>query len=138
MITYGETVSMYAPQGLPAVCFFCLSVLCHSHSCDVGSAAAVRLSGAWPPPSYPGRHTRNAPCINCQVCARGVFRSQSARPFFSVVLSGRKIPRFSPQGQKQGKTELFTVADLRKNAGKSMVFRDSDRQTGIYTSIIKT
>jgi len=74
-----------------------------------------------------GHHIEIPLCTNLRICARGVFRSQSARPFFGVVLSGRKIPRFSPQGQKQGKTELFTVADLRKNAGKPMGFRDSDR-----------
>jgi hypothetical protein len=39
---------------------------------------------------------------------------------------------FAPQGQKQGKTELFMAADQREMHGKSMGFRDLDRQTGIF------
>ena len=32
----------------------CLSVLCHNHGCEVGSAAAVLRSGALLLPPYPG------------------------------------------------------------------------------------
>ncbi len=35
-------------------CILCLSVLCHNHGCGIVSAAAVRRSGVWPPPLYPG------------------------------------------------------------------------------------
>ncbi len=34
-------------------CFFCLSVLCHSHSCGARVSVGVRHFDAWLPPPYP-------------------------------------------------------------------------------------
>ena len=111
--------------------FFCLSVLCHNRSCKAVSAA-LRHSGAWPPPPHLGGHIRNAPCINYQVCARGVFRSLSARPFISMLLSGMKCPGFQHIWAKTRENGAFYGSRPVGNAGESICFRDSVRQTGIY------
>ena len=109
--------------------FFYLSVLYHNCACEVVSAAAVRRSVAWPPPPYLGRHTRNSPCINCQVCARDVFRSQTARPCREALKKAN--PLFCPIRAKTRENGAFSVSRPARNAGKSRVFRESDRQTGI-------
>ena len=110
--------------------FFCLSVLSHNHSCGAGAPVIVRLSCAWPPPPHLGGHIRNAPCINYQVCARGVFRSQSARPFISMLLSGMKCPGFQYIWAKTRENGAFYGSRPVGNAGESICFRDSDRQIG--------
>ena len=114
--------------------FFCLSVLSHNHSCGAGTPVIVRLSCAWPPPPHLGGHIRNAPCINYQVCARGVFRSQSARPFISMLLSGMKCPGFQHIWAKTRENGAFYGSRPVGNAGESICFRDSDRQTRIYVN----
>ena len=116
--------------------FFCLSVLSHNHSCGAGAPVIVRLSCAWPPPPHLGGHIRNAPCINYQVCARGVFRSQSARPFISMLLSGMKCPGFQHIWAKTRENGAFYGSRPVGNAGESICFRDSDRQTGICRYLI--
>ena len=109
--------------------FFCLSVLSHNHSCGAGAPVIVRLSCAWPPPPHLGGHIRNAPCINYQVCARGVFRSQSARPFISMLLSGMTCPGFQHIWAKTRENGAIYGSRPVGNAGESICFRDSDRQT---------
>ena len=67
-----------------------------------------------------------------------------ADAFLSILLSNgeallleiKNFPLFFPTRAKQGKKELFMAAGLREMQGKSMGFRDSDRQTGIVASFI--
>ena len=103
-----QGISMYAPQGHPAVYF---SVL--ASSVIIVAAGSGLLPPCIVPPlgllQYHRRKRRNASCINYQVCARGVFRSQTARP-----VTIKRFPHFNSQGQKQGKTELFIAVDLRE------------------------
>jgi hypothetical protein len=42
---------------------------------------------------------------------------------------------FAPQGQKQGKTELFMAADQREMHGKSMGFRDLDKREFVIAAV---
>ena len=94
--------------GAPAVYF---SVL--ASSVIIVAAGSGLLPPCIVPPlgllQYHSRKRRYASCINYQVCARGAFRSQTARP-----VTIKRFPHFNSQGQKQGKTELFIAVDLRE------------------------
>ena len=100
------------------------------------SAAAVRRSVAWPPPPYLGRHTRNSPCINCQVCARDVFRSQTARPCREALKKAN--PLFCPIRAKTRENGAFSVSRPARNAGKqrvSEIWIDKPELSNAYLSV---
>ena len=68
---------------------------------------------------------RNAPCTNRQICARGVFRSQTAGPDIKA------LPLFRFIRAKTRENGAFYGSRPAGNAGKSIGFRALDRQTGI-------
>ena len=101
--------------------FFCLSVLCHNHGCEGGSAATLRRPGAWPPPPYPDGHMRNAPCITVRF-VQGVYFALRRQ---DLNLKKLTLSRFIRA--KSSENGAFYGSRPAENAGKSRVFRESDR-----------
>ena len=54
------------------------------------------------------------PLYEAPLCARSVFRSQTASPCCAMCFTKESFPCFVQQGQKQGKTEFFMVAELQE------------------------
>ena len=69
---------------------------------------------------------RNAPCINCQVCARGISLSDG-EAFHKNGAVRHEVPSFRPVWAKKRENESFNSSAPTGNVGKSRVFRKSDR-----------